>query len=192
MRLLSAVRVLLSLVVLLPRADLCAVLATRSSVVVPRLINISGVFQPADGQPAGAVESSPCRSTPSRRAAPAVAGDAERRVDAPGRYTLLLGATQADGIPAAVFASGEAQWLGTVFARAGEVEGPRVRITSVPVCAAGGRRRHARRPAGLGLPAGADRGAGRPSAGAASADIDAGATPQTSCCPARRISSPST
>ena len=36
------------------------------------------------------------------------------------------------GIPAAVFGSGEAQWLGTVFERAGEVEGPRVRITSVP------------------------------------------------------------
>ncbi len=51
---------------------------------------------------------------------------------AQGRYALLLGATQADGIPAAVFGTGEAKWLGTVFERAGEVEGPRVRITSVP------------------------------------------------------------
>ena len=53
-------------------------------------------------------------------------------LDDQGRYSLLLGATQADGIPAAVFGSGDAQWLGTVFERAGEVEGPRVRITSVP------------------------------------------------------------
>ncbi len=31
-----------------------------------------------------------------------------------------------------VFASGEARWLGIVWARAGEVEGPRTRLTSVP------------------------------------------------------------
>ena len=76
-------------------------------------------------------------------------------LDGQGRYTLLLGATQADGIPPAVFGSGDAQWLGTVFERAGEVEGPRVRITSVPYALRAVRRRHARRPAGLGLPAGA-------------------------------------
>ena len=44
--------------------------------------------------------SSPCRSTPSRRAARR-SGRRRRRValDATGRYTLLLGATHADGIP---------------------------------------------------------------------------------------------
>ena len=31
-----------------------------------------------------------------------------------------------------MFGTGDAKWLGTVFERAGEVEGPRVRITSVP------------------------------------------------------------
>ena len=45
---------------------------------------------------------------------------------------MLLGATQESGIPAAVFASGDAQWLGTMFERPGELEGPRVRIASVP------------------------------------------------------------
>jgi len=53
-------------------------------------------------------------------------------VDAAGRYALLLGATETDGIPLDVFASGEARWLGMVWARPGEVEGPRTRLTSVP------------------------------------------------------------
>src|SRR5262249_14330171 len=51
-------------------------------------------------------------------------------LDDRGRYSVVLGAAHADGIPASVFASG--QWLGTVFERTGEVEGPRVRLTSVP------------------------------------------------------------
>ena len=53
-------------------------------------------------------------------------------VDRSGRYMLLLGATQAEGVPLDVFASGEARWLGIAWARPGEVEGPRTRLTSVP------------------------------------------------------------
>jgi hypothetical protein len=52
-------------------------------------------------------------------------------IDDKGRYALLLGASQSDGIPPAVWTAG-AQWLGTRFERAGEIEGPRVRLTSVP------------------------------------------------------------
>jgi hypothetical protein len=52
-------------------------------------------------------------------------------IDDKGRYSVLLGLTEVEGVPAKVFESG-AQWLATVFERSGEVEGPRVRITSVP------------------------------------------------------------
>ncbi len=52
-------------------------------------------------------------------------------LDTKGRYGVLLGATSAEGIPAAVLAAG-AQWLGTKFNRPGEVEGARVQLTSVP------------------------------------------------------------
>ena len=103
------------------------------AVAVPRLINVSGVFTPADGQPPTAVEAvtlaiytEPEGGTPLWQETQSVA------IDAAGRYAVLLGATHVGGIPAEVFASGEAQWLGMVFARGGEVEGPRVRITSVP------------------------------------------------------------
>ena len=106
---------------------------SASSQSVPRLINVSGVFQPANGQPASAVETVTLSIyADAEGGAPLWQETQTIAIDAQGRYSLLLGATQADGIPAAVFGTGDAKWLGTVFERAGEVEGPRVRITSVP------------------------------------------------------------
>ncbi len=51
-------------------------------------------------------------------------------VGADGRYAVLLGATKAEGVPAELFASGEAQWLGVRVE--GKAEGPRVLLVSVP------------------------------------------------------------
>ena len=114
-------------------------------------------------------------------------------LDAQGRYSLLLGATQADGIPGRGVWLRRRQWLGTVFERAGEVEGPRVRITSVPYALRAVRRRHARRPARLGLPAGAAAARGRRSTARASCRRRGGReSPPMSCCPAPPTSSPST
>jgi hypothetical protein len=103
------------------------------STSVPRLIKITGVFRPADGLPAVAVETvtlsiyaDPEGGTPLWRETQTIP------IDAQGRYALLLGATRPDGIPAEVFGGEGAQWLGTAFERAGEVEGPRTRLTSVP------------------------------------------------------------
>ena len=100
---------------------------------VPRLINVTGVFRPADGQPPAATEvvtlgiyADETGSTPIWEETQSVA------VDRTGRYTLLLGATRPDGVPVEVFASGEARWLGMVWERTGEVAGARTRITSVP------------------------------------------------------------
>ena len=95
-------------------------------------MNVTGVFRPADGQPPAAVETvtlsiyaDEVGGTPLWQETQTVT------LDERGRYTVLLGVTRAEGIPPAAFASG-AQWLGTRFERAGEVEGPRVRLTSVP------------------------------------------------------------
>jgi hypothetical protein len=78
-----------------------------SSVPVPRLINITGVFRPAGGQPPNSVETvtlsiyaEPEGGTPLWQETQNVA-PGER-----GRYTLPLGATLPDGIPPAVFGSG--------------------------------------------------------------------------------------
>ena len=130
---LASVLVSLAAVMLSPVAPLAQSSQANLPVVVPRLVNISGVFIPADGQRPASVEAvtlaiyaEPDGGTPLWQETQSVA------IDAQGRYTLLLGATHAEGIPREVFASGEAQWLGIVFARPGEVEGPRVRLTSVP------------------------------------------------------------
>ena len=53
-------------------------------------------------------------------------------VDADGHYSVLMGATQNEGMPLDLFTSGEPRWLGVQFNRAGEAEQPRVLLVSVP------------------------------------------------------------
>jgi hypothetical protein len=131
MRLLSAVLSLI--VVVLFSSAISAQSPQLVSQSVPRLVNITGVFRPADGLLAGPAETitlsiyaDPEGGVPLWQETQTVA------IDAQGRYSLLLGATSPDGIPAAVFGGEAAHWLGRVFERAGEVEGPRTRLISVP------------------------------------------------------------
>jgi hypothetical protein len=50
--------------------------------------------------------------------------------DEKGSYTALLGATQATGMPAEVFRSDEARWLGVQVQ--GQAQQPRTALVSVP------------------------------------------------------------
>ena len=103
------------------------------SVSVPRLINLSGVVQPVDGQPVGAVETVTFAVYADEAGgAPLWQETQQVKPDASGRYTVLLGATQPDGVPLEVFASGEARWLGMIWGRGGEREARRSRLTFVP------------------------------------------------------------
>ena len=107
--------------------------AQDSSAAVPRLINIAGVFRPADGQPLGLTATVTLAIyADAEGGAPVWQETQTVALDDRGRYSLLLGASHTDGLPAEIFKSGEAHWLGTRFERPGEVEGPRVRLTSVP------------------------------------------------------------
>ena len=106
---------------------------SQPSVSVPRLINISGVFQPADGQPPAPVEVVTLSIYAEQEGGLPLWQEMQTvALDKAGRFTVLLGATHPDGLPPEVFASGQARWMGMLFARTGEVERPRVRITSVP------------------------------------------------------------
>lgn len=99
---------------------------------VPRLITITGVYRPVDGLPAAGVETVILSIYAEQHGGAPVWQETQQvTIDDRGRYTVLLGAAHTDGIPPGVFASA-AQWLGTRFERAGEVEGARVRLTSVP------------------------------------------------------------
>ena len=106
--------------------------AQAPSIAMPRLISVSGA-RLADGQPPAAVETVTLAVYGEETGGTSLWQETQRvAVDAEGRYTLLLGATQPDGVPLDVFASGQAQWLGITFHRPGDVEGARMRITSVP------------------------------------------------------------
>lgn len=51
-------------------------------------------------------------------------------LDIEGRYSVLLGATQAEGLPLALFSGGSARWLGVRVQ--GEEEQPRIGLAAVP------------------------------------------------------------
>src|SRR6187200_2317304 len=100
MRLSSLLRALLVLLVLVPRALLAQSSQTVTSESVPRLISISGVFHPADGQPAGAVETVTLSIYAEEKGgAPLWQETQSIAIDAQGHYSLLLGATRPEGIP---------------------------------------------------------------------------------------------
>jgi hypothetical protein len=52
--------------------------------------------------------------------------------DANGRFSALLGAASADGIPPELFAGGEARWLAVLTHAPGALEQPRILLVSVP------------------------------------------------------------
>src|SRR5262245_47773786 len=134
MRWLSVVLLPLLVGVCLPAPSLAQSAPAETSVRVPRLIQIRGVFQPVDGQPAANVEvvtvsiyEDADGGLPVWQERQSVAVEKTT-----GRFSLLLGASYPDGIPASVFGGSQAQWMSLLFERLGEVEQPRVRIASVP------------------------------------------------------------
>ena len=106
---------------------------SQASISVPRVVKFNGVFQPADGQPPASTEIVTVSIYADQEGGVALWQETQSvTVDPSGRFTVLLGASQPEGLPLEVFASGEARWMSLDFARAGEVERPRVRFTSVP------------------------------------------------------------
>jgi hypothetical protein len=98
-----------------------------------RLLPVSGVFVPADGQRAAAAEVVTLSIYADETGGSPLWQESQRiAVDEAGRYSLLLGSTQREGLPLDLFASDEARWLAITFARPGEKEGPRTRLASVP------------------------------------------------------------
>jgi Chaperone of endosialidase len=106
--------------------------AVSPSASVPRVVRLDGQLVPLNGLPPAAVETVTLSIYASQTdETPLWSETQDVRVDAQGRYAVFLGASTAEGIPASVLSS-EARWLGIRFARPGEVEQPRVPLTSVP------------------------------------------------------------
>jgi len=105
--------------------------SSASAAEVPRLIKFSGTLLDAQDRPlAGPVGVTFALHAQQTGGAALWLETQNVTPDAHGSYTLLLGANSANGVPAELFASGEARWLEVQVER--QAEQPRILLVSVP------------------------------------------------------------
>jgi len=99
---------------------------------VPRLIKFSGEVRDARGEPLGSVAVRLTFAVYQEQTGGAALWAETQMVelDEQGQYSVLLGATRADGLPVELFPAGKARWLGVQVE--GRDEDPRVLLVSVP------------------------------------------------------------
>ena len=113
----------------------------QPTAAVPKLVRFSGSFRlangpangPADGTPGHTMESVTLSVYRDQAGGDTLWHEIQNVVvDADGHYSVLMGATQNQGMPLDLFTPGEPRWLATQFNRPGEAEQPRVLLVSVP------------------------------------------------------------
>jgi len=103
---------------------------------VPPLVNFSGVLSPADGEPAtGMVGITFLLYKAPQGGAPLWMETQNVQLDKNGHYSVMLGSTSSQGLPANIFVAGEARWLGVQ--EQGQPEQPRV-VAQRALCPQGG------------------------------------------------------
>jgi len=112
-------------------ANQSAVSPAAPAAEVPRLIKFSGTLLDAQDRPmAGPVGVTFALHAQQTGGAALWLETQNVTPDAHGFYTVLLGANSANGVPAELFASGEARWLEVQVER--QAEQPRILLVSVP------------------------------------------------------------
>jgi len=106
--------------------------SASAAAAVPRLIKFSGAVRDARGETLGSVAVRLTFAVYSEQQGGAALWVESQvaQLDEQGHYTVLLGATRADGLPVELFPSGKARWLGVQVE--GRDEEPRVLLVSVP------------------------------------------------------------
>jgi hypothetical protein len=105
--------------------------SSASAAEVPRLIKFSGTLLDAQDRPlAGPVGVTFALHAQQTGGAALWLETQNVTPDAHGSYTVLLGANSTNGVPAELFASGEARWLEVQVER--QAEQPRILLVSVP------------------------------------------------------------
>jgi hypothetical protein len=108
-------------------------LQPTGTTTVPKLVRFNGSFRPANGQQAQPVESVTLSVYSEQTGGTPLWQETQNvAVDGEGKYSVLMGATQNDGVPLDLLSAGEPRWLGAQFNRPGEPEQPRVLMASVP------------------------------------------------------------
>jgi hypothetical protein len=104
---------------------------TERESVVPTLVNYSGVLTDSAGNPLSEVTGVTFLLYKDQRGgAPLWLETQNIRPDSSGHYTVMLGATEHEGLPADLFANGEARWLAVQVS--GQTEQERVVLVAVP------------------------------------------------------------
>jgi len=86
---------------------------TVNSTIVPRLIRFGGLTRDLNSKPlTGTIGITFILYKDQEGGAPLWMETQNVQPDVKGNYTVQLGATQPDGMPTNIFASGEARWLG--------------------------------------------------------------------------------
>ncbi|MGA8490735.1 MAG: hypothetical protein WB711_09955 [Terriglobales bacterium] len=105
--------------------------AVSANAVVPSIMHFNGVLTDVNGKPlTGTVGVTFFLYQDSQGGAPLWMETQNVQPDKTGRYSVMLGSSTSQGLPASVFASGEARWLGVQVH--GQDEQPRVLLMSVP------------------------------------------------------------
>src|ERR1700687_5293546 len=100
---------------------------------VPREIKFSATLKDSTGKPlTGTVSVTFALYDQQEGGTPSWSETQNIEADAQGRYTVLLGAASAAGVPAELFRAAEGHWLGVRVLAPGQPEQPRVRWVSVP------------------------------------------------------------
>lgn len=104
---------------------------TTSAPTIPKLIRFGGVARDLDGKPlTGVVGITFSLYSEQTGGAPLWMETQNVQADANGHYSVLLGGTMADGLPAEIFASEQARWIGVQVEQ--QSEQPRVLLVSAP------------------------------------------------------------
>jgi hypothetical protein len=105
--------------------------AASANAAVPSVVNFSGALTGVNGKPlTGTVGVTFYLYQESQGGSPLWMETQNVQPDKAGHYSVALGSTSSQGLPANVFASGEARWLGVQVQ--GQAEQPRVLLMSVP------------------------------------------------------------
>ena len=125
----ETVALMLAVITLISVALASGQVATEQ--VVPSVIKYSGVLTDADGKPLSGSEEVTFSLYKAEQGGAALWMESQRvEPDKQGNYTVTLGSTTAAGMPATLFAAGEARWLGVQIS--GQAEQPRVMLLAVP------------------------------------------------------------
>jgi hypothetical protein len=105
--------------------------STRTASALPRLVRFGGLVKDLNGSPlTGVVGITFAFYSEKTGGAPLWLETQNATADGTGHYTVLLGSTKSEGLPADLFTSEQARWVGVQVA--GQPEQPHVLLVSAP------------------------------------------------------------